>query len=208
MKNNLETGMTRGTLTYLGEYRINEEKRVSNNKEVYCQCECGNKKWVLYYRFINGKYKNCSCTRGSKQVRLGDVYVDLTVIGEPFKEVKYVDGFKTTATVAPCVCSCGNHKNVRVSSLVRGTTHSCGCKRSHVKSKRDRTLSVGTKVGEWEVISEPIKVPIQVGSNRYKYKYLCRCSCGVEKYIRRHSLMQKITSSCGCKESSKNKVDQ
>ncbi|MBR1455048.1 MAG: hypothetical protein IJ593_10480 [Lachnospiraceae bacterium] len=77
-----------------------------------------------------------------------------------------------------CRCSCGKIKTVRTYHLVHGGTTSCGHK------KREKLE--GQQIYEWTVLK-------YIGDR----KYLCRCSCGVEKEVEAYSLKSGKSKSCG-----------
>lgn len=86
-----------------------------------------------------------------------------------------------------CKCDCGNEKIVREDYLKANSTKSCGC-------LRFKNLS-GNVFGRLKVTSEYKK------EKRNKYsitKWLCKCSCGKEKWINSQDLISKHTQSCGC----------
>lgn len=79
-----------------------------------------------------------------------------------------------------CKCSCGVERYVNYTNLKLGLSSNCG----HVRYNRQKLE--GMQFGEWSVIE-------YVGNS----KYLCRCSCGKEKEIRRYDLVNEVTKSCG-----------
>ena len=83
-----------------------------------------------------------------------------------------------------CRCSCGNTKSVMDYSLTSGRSLSCGkCGDNH----KDKTkLSIGSKFGEWTIISD---------INNYKVR--CRCSCGKEREVNIYTLLSGRSTGCG-----------
>lgn len=61
------------------------------------------------------------------------------------------------------------------------------------KNKKDFKLQTGAVFGRWTVILET-KNKTKDGSN----KYLCKCRCGKQKEVRRVSLVNGDSQSCGC----------
>lgn len=55
---------------------------------------------------------------------------------------------------------------------------------------------VGTVFSKWTVISEQVQV--QVANPRSGVKWLCRCECGTERWVRAGNLKKARTSNCGC----------
>lgn len=81
-----------------------------------------------------------------------------------------------------CRCLCDNHtlRNIKASYLRSGRTQSCGCEQNR------NTTIIGEVYGEWEVID---RLP--------NGKYICKCSCGIERSINRSDLTNGKTKSCG-----------
>ena len=77
-----------------------------------------------------------------------------------------------------CKCTCGTEKDIPTNKLTSGQTLSCG----HNKIQN----LVGQRFGEWEVLSYS-------GNMRW----LCRCSCGVEREVLGKNLRDGKTTSCG-----------
>lgn len=99
---------------------------------------------------------------------------DLT--GQEFGEWKVlypVDGGKQH-----CKCSCGTEKDILTGKLTSGQTLQCG----HNKLK-DMT---GQKFGDWEVLKYAGDM-----------KWLCKCSCGVERVVLGKNLRNGRQTSCG-----------
>ena len=73
-----------------------------------------------------------------------------------------------------CRCVCGNEKWVSRSTLRRGKSKSCGC-RKH-RSQKEYNLKPGDNVGYWTILSND-------GD-----KFRCRCICGTERVIKHNIL--------------------
>lgn len=54
----------------------------------------------------------------------------------------------------------------------------------------------GTQIGSWTVIGPEIKTPRK--PRGFKYRVLCRCICGKEKFVLIDGLRYGRTKSCGC----------
>jgi hypothetical protein len=54
-------------------------------------------------------------------------YNRLTIVRETDPEIRYSNGRETPLRRFDCVCDCGKPVNARISSLINGTTKSCGC---------------------------------------------------------------------------------
>lgn len=112
-----------------------------------CLCACGTRRDVLAEKLLNGESKSCGCYRrelASKRytedltgIRFGHLLV-LERVSKPGQVVKW-----------KCLCDCGNIVIVRATSLKRGDTQSCGCKK----------FSIGAE-----------KVALSLKENNIKYK--------------------------------------
>lgn len=89
---------------------------------------------------------------------------------------------KNNSLYCVCKCECGNVKEIRKDSVIRGVIKSCGCLYS----------LVGKKLGKLTVIKKTKK-----RTSNGRVIYLCKCECGKEKYITSESLYAG-TKSCGC----------
>jgi len=98
--------------------------------------------------------------------------------------LEYAGKDKNSADLYKCKCSCGKIKKVRIASLKKGNSQSCGCILSS-----DLT---GKKFGRLYVLG-------RCGTSKgRKILYRCRCDCG--KIVKRQStnLTNSETPSCGC----------
>lgn len=84
---------------------------------------------------------------------IGQKFGRWTVISDSFRE----NGIR----VVPCICDCGNKKNVYIFNLIKGKTKSCGCYANELTSK------YFTKHGETK--------------NRNKYSDEYRCWCLIKR---------------------------
>jgi hypothetical protein len=101
--------------------------------------------------------------------------------------------------LVPCLCDCGNERQVPRYRLSQGRTKSCGCYRREVlqgKSwanplpKSDTEVVPGARFGRWTVLG-----PVQSGHDR---SAPCRCDCGTERAVAARDLRLGKTKSCGC----------
>jgi hypothetical protein len=82
-----------------------------------------------------------------------------------------------------CKCDCGNEKVVVAIDLTKGDVKSCGC--LYLKDLTGQTF------GRLTVLH-------RVKSSVKGSEYLCQCSCGNQKIIKRSCLVTGGTKSCGC----------
>ena len=86
-----------------------------------CQCDCGNKTYVLAKSLTCGKTKSCGCRRGCS----------LDITNERFGKLVALEPTDKRSSsgniIWKCQCDCGNTIYTSVDSLTRGKTKSCGC---------------------------------------------------------------------------------
>ena len=155
-----------------------------------CKCDCGSDKIVFATgtRLKRGCVKSCGCIKSSKyKTRLiGMKFGRLTAI-------ECVGKYKNTNAYAwRCKCDCGNEAVVIASSLLNGTTKSCGCLLDEYQQKRASDFT-GFDNGDIVVLKK-LGV-LETGS----VSYLCKCHhCGNEFTVTDHALRQDCVHSCGC----------
>lgn len=144
-----------------------------------CLCECGRTKWIYESSLTNGFTKKCGNCSGIKDIKVGNVYGKITVVGEKFK---YKGRWHYLVK-----CSCGNPNPVRMRSenILRKDVKGCGeCTKFDI---------LGKKFGRWTVL--------ELGEKRGKKNqiyFVCECECGTIKEVRRDYLLQGKTLSCSC----------
>jgi hypothetical protein len=85
-----------------------------------------------------------------------------------------------------CQCDCGVQKIVDRSSLLGGSTKSCGCLR------RSSDNLTGRQFGRLKVLS-------QAGNDKHqKTRWTCLCDCGAHTIVGRRNLLNGTARSCGC----------
>ena len=133
--------------------------------------------------------------RKYKRLLPGQVFGRLTVLEETPAPTEYT-AYK--GLWYRCRCQCGNEAVVRRSSLVNGSTRSCGCLRREnsrglAKDRRARgSLAPGAVFGRLTVIRE---------TEERKFKNVvdeCRCQCGNITHVRGSELKSGNVKSCGC----------
>ena len=118
MKTKDETGKIFGKLSVLSR-----DGSIGGKAAWSCQCECGNFTTVTGDKLRRKSTVSCGCYHGSfKSIDLGGKRFGMLVAVKPTKRI---DSRKRTFW--ECTCDCGNIAEVRVDSLNRGVTKSCGC---------------------------------------------------------------------------------
>ena len=121
-------GLTFGKLTVL------DQKRENKRTYLYCQCECGNKKWIRLDSLKNGTV-SCGCYNKENNYKKP---VDIT--GKKFGRLIAIKPTENKdkdngSIIWECKCSCGNTCYVPMYLLLKGRVKSCGCYAKDVHSK-------------------------------------------------------------------------
>lgn len=113
-----------GALTILEELESHITPNGSKQRIVKCQCDCGN---VFTVR-LSSALKNGKCRECLDKERRADI------TGKRFGKLvvlsmadDYISPFGHRLSRCKCLCDCGNITIVNMSSLVTGSTQSCGC---------------------------------------------------------------------------------
>lgn len=81
-----------------------------------------------------------------------------------------------------CVCTaCDRKFRVDTANLLNGVSSRCTQCASKARRTAYQKLPVGTRVGEWTIISGPRYSPRKMGDGKV-VEVLCRCECGAEKW--------------------------
>ncbi|MDU2491193.1 MAG: AP2 domain-containing protein [Clostridium celatum] len=122
----------------VGKLLLIKRKRENNRTFYYCKCDCENEKWIRADK-IKGETANCGCERKYK-------FKDLT--NKKFgmlTALEVVGSTKNNGYLWKCKCDCGKIKNIPLSTLISGTTISCGC---YQKQKAKDNITKAVKVFE------------------------------------------------------------
>lgn len=116
---------------------------------------------------------------------------DLT--GQRFNRLvalEYLPGWKGKKASWQCQCDCGKIKPISTSSLMNGSTKSCGCLNYEKRRAQTRLLiDIKGLTFTWLVA---------ISYDRSKQKWLCRCKCGKTRLVASHKLRRGLIKSCGC----------
>ena len=195
-----------GKLTVIRE-ATKEEKFNKPGAYWICNCDCGTKNIVKNGQGLRkGETTSCGCDLHEKLIKrprknfideTGNKYGRLTVLYRDYKEEEKHS--TRGSTYWKCKCDCGQEISVLRSSLINGSTKSCGCFRKEKSaehltqfSKNNFINEIGNKYGKLTVIEKVENN--KAGSVHWK----CLCECGNIKIISGSSLRSGNTSSCGC----------
>lgn len=95
-----------------------------------------------------------------------------------------------------CKCDCNTEKIIVGSSLVGGSTKTCGCKINNRTALKDIS---GQKFGRLTVVSF-----YEIKQNDGHAYWNCKCDCGKEVIVSGRSLRDGGTQSCGCLRNGQN----
>lgn len=195
------------TFGYLVAMHIDPESTSKARKWV-CKCtKCGSIKAIREMSLLGGDTKSCGCAKGELcRTRKAETSNERASISKPLKSkipslegksfgylvALYIDTTsKTKSRKWVCKCTnCDSVKSVHQTSLLNGTTKSCGCAKAQMISNK-RTLDVISKTyNNLTVIS---RLP---GA-----RVIAKCICGNEKSYLLSNITRGVTKSCGCQRS-------
>ena len=112
------------------------------------QCDCGNTHQLTVSQFTSGHSTSCGCLQyqGTPKDLTGEHFGRLEVI-------RYADEKTSSGNYKwVCKCSCGETTTVSSSSLIQGTTTSCGCYAEEIRGKSSIThgLANTPEYGAWK----------------------------------------------------------
>jgi hypothetical protein len=192
------TGIKRGRLTVIKELE---------NGDVFCKCECGNKKIIKRASFASGSVNSCGCLLKeiaiAKGKRRGEAhnkaFMD-SLMGRRFNKLVVI-GFKNNKPPTfiyekvLCKCDCGNEKWIIINHLKHNEVQSCGClvKTNKNRKKMDITPFIGKKFGRWTILGEG---KVKVYKHNRIRTFLCRCECGREEDVAIYTVLRGRSKSC------------
>ncbi len=118
------------------------------------------------------------------------------LIGEKFNHLTILEYFgisKHRQHMVKCKCDCGEILVVVLYNVKSGHTKSCGCLKKGINI-------LGKKFNKLTVVSYNGK------NKRGETLWLCKCDCGNEIILVKHSIISSNTKSCGCARTISNKL--
>lgn len=211
-----------GLLTILDSKYFEDKK----STYVYCQCDCGNSKWIRFQDLRSGHTRSCGCTaksvKGLSNSRIYRIWCGMKYrCSNPNCDAyKYYGGrgIKVDDAWAENFLNFYNDmyesyqehvekygENDTSIDRIDYDENYCrdNCRwatskeqNNHLRPKIDREDIVGKKFGRLDVIS-------LIKLNKRGLYYHCKCSCGNEVNVLRSSLLSGMTRSCGCLQKDK-----
>ena len=120
---------------------LSREKNNNYGKTCWlCNCDCGNLVVVTANKLLGGNTRSCGCLVKDTAKNMAD---DLTKKKFGRLTALYATNkrSKSGSIYWHCVCDCGNEIDVVQSSLVHGSTISCGCYLQEIKDSIHDTLT-------------------------------------------------------------------
>ena len=160
-----------------------------------CRCDCGNIIAVRADLLQDGNTKGCGCLHNEqlKQLQKNNIK-DLT--NQKFGRLTVIGFDKLINHHAYwfCQCFCGNIISIASTSLLTGSTLSCGCLHKEQTSNACFKDITNQRFGNLVAL-----YPINKGnSGQDGIIWHCKCDCGNEKNIKSSYLINGQTRSCGC----------
>lgn len=185
------TGEKFGKLTVLRQV-----PKPENGKGTYweCKCDCGAIK-IIRRDCLTGKHgtKSCGCIR--KEIN----HKDLTSQNFGRLTALYTKDVINGHRIWHCKCECGNECDVLSSSLLRGSTKSCGCLNRETALQ---SLELARKKITLDLTNQRFGKLIAIerisGTRFESAKWKCRCDCGNTIVVSTAQLTQGHCTSCGC----------
>ena len=168
------------------------DKSATGQIRYLCRCECGTEAIVHSGNLKNGTSTSCGCYKHTEEygMKISDRNAE-DIAGKHFGKwtALHRDPETINKTVRwICECECGTVKSVIKASLVDGSSTSCGC-----------TIDLsGRRFGRWT--AERKSYRIRPNGHRLS-TYLCKCDCGVYRYVDGSRLLNGTSQSCGCMSS-------
>ena len=146
-----------------------------DNSKARCKCKCGTIRDVSKALLKNGKSQSCGCKSRT---------IDSSMVGNKYNHLAVIDAIGDGKLI--CKCDCGNIKEYYKYRVLDGTSKSCGCKSSEIKSKANIINLKGKTINDWTIIEE-------LGHGMVK----CMCTCGTIKTVEKGTILNGASKSCG-----------
>ena len=173
---------------------LDDIKNHKKSDKVRWQCSCGQIKNIAIKSVLNGLTSSCGCKQIKANIGSCDyrkpLLIDLKELyNTKFHSLTIIDErslclHKGSETIVKVECDCGRIKNIKLGSVTRGYTKSCGeC--SYISYNKD------TIFGSLKLLNT-----INIGSQSNQI-IECLCKCGNTIKVRADHLLNNKTTSCG-----------
>lgn len=171
--------------TYAKEHNLKEE--VFWN----CKCDCGNSKIARAYTLKHGQILSCGCLNNIKEDLTNQRFGQLLVLGPDFEKMKENKKNNENGVYWICQCDCGEKTSVITDYLKK--TKNPHCEKCHILIGDNL---IGQKFNYLTVIERDYNYNKLHNVQGTYWK--CLCDCGNYTTVRRDSLINGSTKSCGC----------
>lgn len=118
----------------IGMLTLVKRKRENNRTYYFCECDCGNSKWI---RVDSLKVvKSCGCLAAATQFK------EKPAVNKKFGRLEVIEKTDKKALngslIYKCKCDCGNIVECSIGDLRSGRVRSCGCLFKEIVSKRSK----------------------------------------------------------------------
>jgi len=155
-----------------------------------CICDCGNTAIVSSKHLATGSTSSCGCLGKERAM---ERTVDIS--GQRFGKLvalKPTEERRGRIVVWECKCDCGNTAYVLKSTLMRGSTRSCGCLHRENANRNPVRDLTGKRFGKLVVVGPTAQ---RKGTN---VVWKCICDCGNTTFASTNALTNGNKRSCGC----------
>ncbi len=155
-----------------------------------CRCLCGVERAALTGELRRGNSKSCGCLNRET----GNPSVRKDIAGQRFGRAVAVapNGFHGPRVLWQCVCDCGGQFTATVTSLLRGSTKSCGCIRREMAHQKSFLDIKGRQSGWLTALERGPNAP------NGTVRWWCECKCGSRVLRPSGPLVSGNVISCGC----------
>ncbi|HED05729.1 MAG TPA: hypothetical protein ENI61_03490, partial [Ignavibacteria bacterium] len=183
--------------TKFGKLRMKNPEAYTkgSGKKVEWVCDCGKEKLISIHNVTNGNTVSCgNCNLLSKE------YFTETKFGK--LRMKNPEAYhKNSDKKTEWICDCGKEKLVRISSITRGESRTCGtCRKQYedwYSENEDYLRKLKCPISPGSIPSGSIQVLETITNTRKPFKAICQ-SCDNTYYPCWDSIRRGTSLTCGC----------
>ena len=145
-----------------------------------CQCDCGNKTYVISSVLKSGRVCSCGCKKEQFYNR-----IKRKLTNKRFGRLVAIRPTKQKCGHSicwECRCDCGTIKNISGASLITGATLSCGCLNKELTSKRTkgkRSFNFKNGLSKTSDYQKNDQLNRRYGISLHEYKEILKSQKGV-----------------------------